>query len=138
MFAKYAKAAIESEIATVAAAQEGERNCTIWKASCALGGRVRAGALDRDSAEERLIEATTLPPEEAVDVIRRGLDQGAEAPRDLGHIGRNGNGFERPTIEITTEEHEVNDAAIAALANDPDLYQMRIYARSSPSRGTTS
>ena len=70
-----------------------------------------------------MIEATTLPADEASDVIRRGLDRGAEAPRDLGHVGKNGDGFERPTIEITTEEHEVNDQAIAALANDPDLYQ---------------
>ena len=84
---------------------------------------VGAGALDREEAEEKLIEATTLPADEASDVIRRGLDRGAEAPRDLGHVGKNGDGFERPTIEITTEEHEVNDQAIAALANDPDLYQ---------------
>jgi hypothetical protein len=121
--AKYGAAALDGEVAKVAAAPEGERNCTVWKASCALGSLVGAGVLDREEAEERLQKATTLPPEEAVDVIRRGLDRGAEAPRDLAHVGGNGDGFERPMIEITVEEHDVNDQAIAALAADPDLYQ---------------
>ena len=121
--AKYGAVALEAEVAKVAAAPEGERNSTLWKASCALGSIAGAGAVDREVAEEKLIEATTLPEAEAVDVVRRGLDRGAEAPRDLGHVGKNGDGFERPTIEITVEEHEVNDAAIAALSADPDLYQ---------------
>ena len=123
LLAKYAQAALESEVAKVAAAEEGERNITVWKASCAIGGLVGAGVVDREEAEEQLLRSTTLPPEEAVDVVRRGLDRGAETPRDLGHIGRNGDGVERPQIEITTEEHSVNDQAIAALAADPDLYQ---------------
>lgn len=72
-------------------------------------------------AEEALAAATTLPTEEAADVIRRGLDKGAEVPRDLDHVGKNGDGV--PTIEITVAEHEVNDQAVAALAADPDLYQ---------------
>ena len=58
--AKYAKVALESEVAKVAAAPEGERNTTVWKASCAIGGLVGAGVVDREEAEEKLIEATTL------------------------------------------------------------------------------
>ncbi|HMB08253.1 MAG TPA: hypothetical protein VKP69_31550, partial [Isosphaeraceae bacterium] len=119
--AKYATAAMESEVSQVAAAPEGERNSTLWKASCALGSLAGAGVVDRAEAEEKLVEATTLPIEEAVDVVRRGLDRGAEAPRDLDHVGKNGD--EVPTIKITTSEHEVNDQAVAALAADPDLYQ---------------
>ncbi|HMB05948.1 MAG TPA: DNA polymerase domain-containing protein, partial [Isosphaeraceae bacterium] len=119
--ANYAKAALEKEVCQVAAAAEGSRNSTLWKASCALGSLAGAGALDRAEAEEKLQEATTLPEDEAVDVIRRGLDRGAEVPRDLDHVGKNGDGV--PMIEITVAEHEVNDQAVAALAADPDLYQ---------------
>ena len=119
---KYARAALESEVGAVAAAPEGERNCTVWKASCALGSLVGAGAVERGEAEGRLLEATTLPLSEAVDVVRRGLDRGAENPRDLRLVGA-GVGDDRPVIEITTEEHEVNDRAIEALAADPGLYQ---------------
>ena len=119
---KYAQAALESEVAKVEAAPEGERNCTVWKAACAVGSLVGAGAVERAEAEGRLLEATTLPLSEAVDTIRRGLDRGAENPRDLRLVGA-GVGDERPVIEITTEEHEVNDQAIEALAADPDLYQ---------------
>jgi hypothetical protein len=116
-------AALDGEVAKVASAEEGSRNCTTWAASCAIGSLVGAGALDRAEAEEALAAATTLPTDEAADVIRRGLDKGAEVPRDLDHVGKNGDGFERPTVEITVKEHEVNDQAIAALSADPDLYQ---------------
>jgi putative DNA primase/helicase len=88
--AQYIKAAVEAETSKVAAAPEGERNCTTWKAACAIGSLVATGAVDRAEAEEKLVEATTLPIEEAVDTIRRGLDKGMECPRDLSHVGRNG------------------------------------------------
>ena len=130
VIAKYARAALEAEVATVSAAPEGERNCTVWKAACAIGSLVGAGALDRVEAEERLTAATTLPEDEAADVVCRGLDRGVAHPRDLARVceypgtrepvGRDG---ERPVIEITTAEHQVNDAAVAALTADPGLYQ---------------
>ena len=90
---KYAEAALASEVAEVAAAPEGTRNSTLWSSSCAIGSLVGAGAVDRAAAEERLTAATSLPPEEAADVVRRGLDKGSENPRDLGHVGRNGDGL---------------------------------------------
>ena len=98
---KYATAALESEVAAVAAAPEGERNCTVWKASCALGELVGAGAVEREVAEERLVEACRsstngLPEDEASDVIRRGLDKGMDCPRDLSRVGRNGDGGGEP------------------------------------------
>ena len=141
--AKYGAAALESEAAAVTAAPEGERNTTVWKAACAVGSLVGAGAVERAEAEERLTAATSLPTEEAADVVRRGLDKGAENPRDLGHVGMsrrstcegngsagfNGDGENgepqpgRPVVEISVEEHAVNDRAIEALGGDPEIYQ---------------
>ena len=52
--AKYAQAALESEVAKVAAAEEGERNNGLFAASCRVGELVGAGALDQETAAEAL------------------------------------------------------------------------------------
>ena len=81
--------------------------------------------------------ATTLSPDEAEDVIRRGLDKGAERPRDLGRLGngdlgRLGNGDvvganscpkPKPMVIISVDEHKTGDQACAALKADPEIYQ---------------
>jgi hypothetical protein len=150
--AQYAEAALEGEADRVAAAEEGTRNTTLWSSACHLGELVGAGAIDREVVEERLAEATSLPTDEACDVIRRGLAKGEEHPRDLAYVGSNGrhrpgagdgddsdsggggggsggdDGGDvgddpRPIVAISTEEHATNDAAIEALAKDPHIYQ---------------
>ena len=116
---KYAKAALVTEVEKVAAAPEGERNCTLWSSSCALGELVGAGVVDREDAEGRLLEATSLPTAEAADVVRRGLDKGAECPRDLARVCK----YPKPLVIITTHEHQTGDQACAILATDPSIYQ---------------
>ena len=81
--AKYAQAALESEVAKVAAAEEGERNNGLFAASCRVGELVGAGALDQETAAEALRQATTLPPDEAATTIRNGLSRGMECPRPV-------------------------------------------------------
>ena len=85
------------------------------------------GPWSASEAEGRLLEATTLPPEEAVGRRSGGAWIGGRrtpaGPADVSSGARWSTGTERPVIEITIEEHAVNDQAIAALAADPDLYQ---------------
>ncbi|HMB07141.1 MAG TPA: DNA polymerase domain-containing protein, partial [Isosphaeraceae bacterium] len=104
--AKYAKIALESEVARVAAAPEGERNNGLFAASCRVGELVGAGALDQETAEEALRQATTLPPDEAAATIRNGLSRGMECPRDLSRIHRNGDGVE-PANEAVNDPHRL-------------------------------
>ncbi|HMB02346.1 MAG TPA: hypothetical protein VKP69_01235, partial [Isosphaeraceae bacterium] len=104
--AKYAQAALESEVAQVAAMPEGERNNGLFAASCRVGELVGAGALDQETAEEALRQATTLPPDEAATTIRNGLSRGMECPRDLSRIHRNGDGVE-PANEAVNDPHRL-------------------------------
>jgi hypothetical protein len=51
-------------------------------------------------------------------------DRGRHDPPPSGESGECGESSPtRPSITITTEEHEVNAEAVAALARDPDVYQ---------------
>ncbi len=46
---------------------------------------------------------------------------------------------DRPAIQVTTEEHQVNSAALAALARDPDVYQrggLLVHVTHEPADGT--
>jgi hypothetical protein len=65
-----------------------------------------------------------------LDAIRKRAVQRAIAgegppPNGEGHRQRKNRvfGIDRPSITITTEEHEVNAEAVGALARDPDVYQ---------------
>lgn len=74
------------------------------------------------------------PPWEREDLLKK-LNDAANEPGRHGYLldaggsrrgkdDRTGSGEdERPEIIVTAEEHEVNDAAIAALASDRSLYQ---------------
>lgn len=84
--ARYAQAALEGEIATVASAVQGQRNHVLNRAAYKLGTLVGAGALDQGLAETSLSEAAQtagLCPKEAEATIRSGLTDGIANPREL-------------------------------------------------------
>jgi hypothetical protein len=71
---------------TVAAGGDGTRHDTLLRAARALGGYVGGGYLDAEEVEAVLLaaaEACGLPDAEAADVIRWGLDRGADDPLEL-------------------------------------------------------
>jgi hypothetical protein len=71
---------------TVAAAGDGTRHDTLLRAARALGGYVGGGYLDAEEVQEVLLAAAEvcgLPDAEAADVIRWGLDKGADDPLEL-------------------------------------------------------
>ena len=52
--------------------------------------------------------------------LRDHLSAAAQHPAAAAHPAAAGG---RPTIRVTTDEHDVNDQAVAALAREPDLFQ---------------
>jgi hypothetical protein len=71
---------------TVAAAGDGTRHDTLLRSARALGGYVGGGYLDAEDVEEVLLAAAEvcgLADGEAADVIRWGLDRGADDPLEL-------------------------------------------------------
>jgi hypothetical protein len=71
---------------TVAAAGDGTRHDTLLRSARALGGYVGGGYLDAEEVEAVLLAAAEvcgLPDAEAADVIRWGLDRGADDPLEL-------------------------------------------------------
>jgi hypothetical protein len=83
---RYAAAALQQELSTLAAAVEGTRNATLNRAAFSLGQLVAVGVLDREhvTAElERVAEGIGLGPSEARRTIASGLTAGLEQPRHL-------------------------------------------------------
>jgi len=75
--------ALAGEYERVASAAEGQRNDTLFKAACALGGLVHLG-LDEQQAIDELFGAarsTGLSDEEIAKTISNGLDRGKSSPR---------------------------------------------------------
>jgi hypothetical protein len=82
----YGQRALESEIAKVLAAREGERNTTLLKAAFRMGRLIPSGHLQEAPTSDALIRAGVtvgLPEAEALDVVTRGLAGGATCPRDV-------------------------------------------------------
>lgn len=83
---QYGQRALESEIAKVLAAREGERNTTLLKAAFRMGRLVPSGHLQEAPTRDALVRAgfaVGLPEAEARDVVARGLANGASCPRDV-------------------------------------------------------
>lgn len=82
----YARAALNAELATLAATAEGGRNAQLNKSAFSLGQLVAAGHLDRHEVESALTAtalATGLEPSEVRATIRSGIRGGANTPRDI-------------------------------------------------------
>ncbi|MFF8694968.1 bifunctional DNA primase/polymerase [Streptomyces sp. NPDC015144] len=74
---RYASAALRAETATVRAAPEGERDCTLLSAARALGRFIAWGDLPRSGVEEALQEAgeaAGLSPRQCRSTVRSGLN----------------------------------------------------------------
>lgn len=83
---RYVQAALEREVADVAAAVPGTRNPTLNVAAYNLGTLVGAHALDAETAWSHLLAATAacgLPEREARKTITSGLTAGAANPRRI-------------------------------------------------------
>jgi hypothetical protein len=86
----YAHAALDAEVARLAAAPTGSRNDTLNAAAFALGQLVAAGLLDRAEVERRLLAAAGaagLGEREAGATLSSGLEAGLERPRSLPEAG---------------------------------------------------
>lgn len=77
----YARAAYDGEIARVRQSVEGARNDTLNRAAFSLGQLVGGGVLDEQLVIQGLLEATSLPRDEAIVTIRSGITKGRENPR---------------------------------------------------------
>ena len=77
----YARAAFDGEIARVRQAVEGTRNDTLNRSAFSLGQLVGGGVLEEQLVIQGLLEATSLPRDEAIVTIRSGIAKGRENPR---------------------------------------------------------
>lgn len=80
----WARAALESEVSSVAAAPEGTRNDTLNRAAFNLGQIVAGGSLDTGEVHDALMQAARsagLDERESEATIRSGLRGGAGSPR---------------------------------------------------------
>lgn len=94
--------------------RSGSRNIELTS----LGGRLRRRGHDEAGILAELSRVNTercKPPLEEEEV-RRIAQSVARYPTSLSRNAR-------PEIMVTTEEHEVNDAIVEALARDPELFQ---------------
>ena len=85
----YAAAALDSELASLRRAPEGERNSTLNKAAYVLGGLCKPGALNEAEVRTRLTEtalAIGLAAEETAKTIGSGMRAGSLEPRNLGSL----------------------------------------------------
>ncbi|MFI6907341.1 bifunctional DNA primase/polymerase [Nonomuraea sp. NPDC050394] len=82
----YLRAALERELAHLAAAQPGQRNRTLFGVSAALGELIAGGALPQQQVQERLEQAGValgLTLAEAARTVASGFRHGARRPRRL-------------------------------------------------------
>lgn len=85
---QYAEAVLARACAEVASAPDGVRNQTLSRAAFALG-RYLGWGLDESQVTADLEQAglsSGLPQREVASTVRRGLERGAEAPRDPSEL----------------------------------------------------
>lgn len=87
------EAAIQNELTKMLEAQEGERNNTLFKAACSIGGWVPDGHLAYDEAHDLLFqvaETNGYVEDDGIDAakntIASGLKAGMETPRQIPFI----------------------------------------------------
>ncbi len=139
---KYVQAALDAELGRVAMSREGSRNSTLNDAAFAMGQFVGGGAIDGRLVESRLLEAAAccgLQHLEAMATIRSGLAAGILQPRKIQKSARQSGSnvnhrdgdldiksqveSNESVIIITSSEHEVNLAAVRAIARDTKVFQ---------------
>ncbi|WP_240197777.1 bifunctional DNA primase/polymerase [Nonomuraea lactucae] len=82
----YLRAALDRELAHLAAAQPGQRNRSLFGAAAALGELIAGGALPEQPIKELLEQGggdLGLPPGEVARTVESGLRHGARRPRRL-------------------------------------------------------
>jgi hypothetical protein len=90
---RYARAALEKELAILKATAEGGRNAQLNRSAFVLGQLIGAGALDESEVMQVLAEAARgigLGGAETSATIASGIAAGKVQPRDLSKVGRNG------------------------------------------------
>ena len=106
---KYAEAALNREVQTLASVPEGARNDQLNKSAFALGQLVAAGVLSESEVIRDLSRAasyTGLKPDEIERTIRSGLESGTRHPREIPEKSRpeeKGNSI-KPKVEEVPEE----------------------------------
>ncbi len=126
---------LDSECAKLSMASPGELNHCLFRSGAAMGNFV-PHLLAENVVHSRLLASIRIAgannPRKDDGTLTRGIHKGMETPRYLrtspngkpsANLTANGNLPSKPVIDISTEEHEVNDAAVAALAADPVIYQ---------------
>jgi len=117
---RYARAALQGEVARVTGAAKGTRNNTLNRAAFALGQLVEAGRLDQAEAERELTaaaEACGLTGDDGADSVRKTIASGLEdgkanpRPRETAPAPRRGstegNGRKNPPAEEAPEKPPV-------------------------------
>ena len=86
----YVEKVIQSELANVEAAVKGERNSTIFKAACSIGGWIQDGHLSKDESHALIFQAAERNGYVADDgvaatnaAIESGLQTGMQSPRQV-------------------------------------------------------
>ena len=106
---RYAEAALNSEVQTLASVPEGARNDQLNKSAFALGQLVAAGVLSESEVIRDLSRAasyTGLKPDEIERTIRSGRESGTRHPREIPEKSRpeeKGNSI-KPKVEEVPEE----------------------------------
>jgi len=83
---RYGKAALEQELARLAAAQSGNRNNQLFQSAAALFSLVAAGALERSEVEQALLSTAQtigLADQEAQRTLHSAAERGLSQPRIL-------------------------------------------------------
>jgi hypothetical protein len=118
-------AMLEEAAAHVAAisAGHGLRNGTLFSEALRVGAGVAAGTIDRAEAEGTLVDASTLPADEARGIVRRALDYKAGGNGDDRDGDEESPGGKRPIVAVDTELWRLLEEILALLPLDPDLYR---------------
>lgn len=89
-------------------------------------GIVKRGSFTVGTGENSVVvrenDRLVQDPTAGLRVVRADESGAEQVIYTVGKTDSAPSGDDRPTVEVTTDEHEVNDAAIAALANDPTIY----------------
>jgi hypothetical protein len=101
---------------------QGVRHCELVHTALDVGAAVAAGAVDAEEAERVLVEASTLPPDEASDAVQWAFGK-ASANGDGRADGASGDAKSKPKIEVNTELDRVRDEILEVLPSDPGLYR---------------
>ena len=118
---RYAEAALNSEVRTLANVPEGARNDQLNRSAFALGQLVAAGVLSESEVIRDLSRAasyTGLNPEEIERTIRSGLDSGTRHPREIPEKSE-----ASPTIRKVSIEDQ---SGTVGLAEDGTVKQVMI------------